>query len=88
VEAKIEVNPLRLVVELNEAEEAGAGIESVFESSAGFDRREASRCETGRRNGMGGSDDYVSPATESRAELRGRAVTIVKLPAADDRLAA
>src|SRR6266849_989397 len=36
---------------------------------------------------MGGSNDHVSPATKSRAELRGRAVTIVELPAADDRLA-
>src|SRR4029077_17080465 len=37
---------------------------------------------------MGGSNDHVPSATKSRAQLRGRAVTIVKLPAADDRLAA
>ncbi len=88
MEAEIEVHPLGFVVELNESQETSTGIERVFESSGSLNGRETSHWQTGRRNGMGGSNDHVSSATKSRAELRGRAVTIVKLPAADDRLAA
>ena len=87
MEAEIEVHALGFIVELNESQETSTGIERVFEPPGSLNGCETSHWQTGRRNGMGGSNDHVSSATKSRTELRGRAVTIVKLTAADDCLA-
>ena len=77
MEAEIEVHPLRLVVELNEAEETSAGTERVLKAAGGLNGGELSRRETRARYRISRSDDHVTTATKRRFELRTGAVSIV-----------